>query len=310
MSSIEEILNEYKKSPKILYLRASTVNAFLSNEYNSKTIEVFEDFIKSNWDDYKFVPNDVELINIINESNVDNKETLLNIVKNFNINNNIDLHEFLKKIPSFCKNRKLQNAFSKFTHCQYGINMEDIVLGEFCKTKNKKLLYSNESLNNEDKNNILFDENKKKYKTIFSTDYYKLNLVGIPDGITTNGEIVEIKTRTRVIGNLKPENIDQIKSYLGIYNLKKAYLVEALIKDDYNIHLSEYIPKNIEMRITEMNYDDNFFNNKNFIINIMLVFNMKLYEKYYNKLNIKQKIKAIKDNYSLILEHNLLNDFI
>ena len=201
----------------------------------------------------KFVQtNDLENINNIEKKcGINVQSEMKNILKNSKNAEEVvqKKNQLLKKVESQVTDKNLKKELEKsvtnVVNTSYGIKNEDNVLQVY--SKNKQITVHK-----------VCEFRKRKIGN-------NLYIGGKIDGLTQNGEIVEIKNRMyKLFNNLREYERIQLQCYIYIFKLKKGYLVENF-KDKINIIEELYDKKYMDSLIYrlirfEIFFDD-FMNN-------------------------------------------------
>uniref|UniRef100_A0A6C0F5H7 YqaJ viral recombinase domain-containing protein n=1 Tax=viral metagenome TaxID=1070528 RepID=A0A6C0F5H7_9ZZZZ len=88
--------------------------------------------------------------------------------------------------------------------------------------------------------------NVKRYKATKVSGRYKNFMIrGICDGITSNGKLLEVKSRINHIHeNISLNDYAQMQTYMELYNMNECYYVQKLVGEDF-----------IDVNVVTRNYD-------------------------------------------------------
>ena len=204
----------------------------------------------------KFVQtNDIENINNIEKKcGINVQSEMKNILKNSKNAEEVvqKKNQLLKKVESQVTDKNLKKELEKsvtnVVNTSYGIKNEDNVLQVY--SKNRQITVHK-----------VCEFRKRKIGN-------NLYIGGKIDGLTQNGEIVEIKNRMyKLFNNLREYERVQLQSYIYIFKLKKGYLVENF-KDKINIIEELYDKKYMDSLIYRLGKFEIFFDD--FMSNIDL----------------------------------------
>ena len=229
----------------------------------------------------KFVQtNDLENINNIEKKcGINVQSEMKNILKNSKNAEEVvqKKNQLLKKVDSQVNDKNLKKELEKsvtnIVNTSYGIKNEDNVLQIY--SKNKQITVHK-----------VCEFRKRKIGN-------NLYIGGKIDGLTQNGEIVEIKNRMyKLFNNLREYERVQLQSYIYIFKLKKGYLVESF-KDKINIIEELYDKKYMDSLIYRLIRFEIFFDDfmNNIDLKTLLLFGEdKLKEKTLKDIFKKYKI--------------------
>ena len=204
----------------------------------------------------KFIQtNDIENINNIEKKcGINVQSEMKNILKNSKNAEEVvqKKNQLLKKVESQVTDKNLKKELEKsvtnVVNTSYGIKNEDNVLQVY--SKNRQITVHK-----------VCEFRKRKIGN-------NLYIGGKIDGLTQNGEIVEIKNRMyKLFNNLREYERVQLQSYIYIFKLKKGYLVENF-KDKINIIEELYDKKYMDSLIYRLRRFEIFFDD--FMSNIDL----------------------------------------
>lgn len=136
-------------------------------------------------------------------------------------------------------------------------------------------------------NSTIIKDNKYRKKKIMDYNGYAIYIGGKIDGFNANEEmIIEIKNRMhKLFYNLRSYEKVQIMSYMYLFNVPKAHLVEALKKKE-----------NVEINIIDVLFDEKYMND--------ILESLKNFVNYFDKFikNDKMKQKILKNEIEINFE--------
>ena len=231
----------------------------------------------------KFVQtNDIENINNIEKKcGINVQSEMKNILKNTKNAEEVvqKKNQLLKKVESQVTDKNLKKELEKsvtnVVNTSYGIKNEDNVLQVYSKNKQMTVIKVCEFRKRKIGNNLYIG--------------------GKIDGLTQNGEIVEIKNRMyKLFNNLREYERIQLQSYIYIFKLKKGYLVESY-KDKINIIEEYYDKKYMDSLIYRLIRFEIFFDD--FMSNIDLKTLLLFGEDKLKENTLKTIFKKYKNNF-------------
>lgn len=152
---------------------------------------------------------------------------------------------------------------------------------------------------------VIEGQKKCEFKVGNISNTHEIILVGKIDGITQNGEIVEIKNRINKLFNmLKDYEKPQIMTYLWMNKVQNGFLVENLKKKNVNSSIniipvtyeSNYVEQNVIPNIKRyFEFFEHFMENEQLKIDILKGEENKVYSYFMTNFPIKNQKQSNSD---------------
>ena len=228
----------YKQN--ILIYASELSSCIGKNPYKDKSEAIKKTYYRNNGQILREKP--LEILEKIDETLLYQFDNTLNTNQ---VINNIENNNRIIETLNLSQDEKIiLNDYMKNSYCtQHGIIQEDKINLNYCRENNL----------------VIKKDNVFHKKLLYTDDNYNIFLGGKCDGIIDNTCLVEIKTRMyKLFKEIREYEKIQVHSYLFIYNITKAKLIEKYkdemmeheIKfdvDEFDILIKEEMPKFIKI---------------------------------------------------------------
>ena len=211
----------------VIRLYSSQLSTFIGRNPHSLSVKVFNKLFNTFFKEFQ----KTEKFGDISRSDG-------SVLNEFGFNLKLDLDTLVKKNLTTDELREEKNKILERVIKKSGIDeerakdLEKIVEGYSNKGFGTNKEISAIEYYKENINSNVYEYVRPKTKTIFIYKNYKLEIISKLDSMTKDGEILEFKNRMyRFFEEVKEYEWLQVQTYLEVYNLEKAQLVEYLKKE-------------------------------------------------------------------------------